>query len=239
MQVGLRRSRTAASRETLVAMRDTIAMQTAGLVPGGLKADLDRLSEDEQHKVIELVGVAGAGGAWSWDKLSKKQRTTLEDLVEQAADKPRFFADARSVAEIQALAASAHRESVRKRLTRKEEHGVFEAIAVGIEARSLDAADVALIAVIVTAYVSGRATAPRTRIERVGELPALVVEDANMGGPYAASFDEEQQLAPRWKQNLQWLEEAHWFEVERQGKQLTILPGSRLRVAMAGEKRAA
>ena len=237
MNVGLRRSRTAPNRETLAEIKDIVAVHTSGLRPGGLRCNFDRLSEDDQRRAVELVREADYQ-TWSWQRLGEKKRKELEGLIERAADARGIFKDTRAAEEIKALADSAHVAAVRRPLSRKEENGIFAEIAVGIEARSLDAASVAMIAVVATAFVSGRPLGPRTRVERDGEQPVLVIEDVSFG-LYGGQFDQEEQLAPRWKQDLGWLEEAGWFQVDRQGKQWTIKPGSRMRAAMAGLRSAA
>ena len=238
MNVGsLRRSRTAPNRETLSEIRGIVAVRTSGLRQGGLRCNFDRLSEDDQRRAVELVKEADYQ-TWSWQRLGDRKRKELEKLIEKASGTPGIFKDTRAVEEIRAMTESARVAEVRKPLTRQEERGVFSEIAAGIEGRSLEAADVALIAVVVTAFVSGKATAPRTRVERVGEMSVLVVEDANMG-LFGGEFDAEQQLAPRWKQNLQWLEQIDWFTVDRRGKEWHISAGPRLRNAMAGLRSAA
>jgi hypothetical protein len=233
MNVGRKRGRTAANRETVMEIRDVIARETSGYRPGGLRCDFDRLSEDEQWKVIELVREAGEGGAWSWKKLGKRSRSTLEKLIEEASDARGVFEDARSMEEIAEIAAEAHTAAVRRPLSRREEVTVFGEIARCIAQGWLTAADLAVLVAFVSAVTTGKPLGPRSRVERVGDHTVLVIDDANMG-PFAGSFDPESQVTPRWKQSVDLLEKNEWVTVERLGKQWTVGPGRRLLLAMAG-----
>jgi hypothetical protein len=239
MNLGGRRDRTGVNRETLQEVRDVVAVRTTNLRPGGLRCDFDRLDADAQRRVVELVNTAGQGRSWSWSRLGDKDRRELERLIEQASREPGIFENARQMEEVAELAASAHRAKVRRPLRNREEAGIFTEIAAGIEGGSLGAADVAMIAVISTAFVSGKPLGPRTRIDLVGDTPVLVVEDAASLGLYGGKFDEEQQLAPRWKATIQWLEEIGWFEVEKRGKEWSISAGPRMKLALAGLRKAA
>jgi hypothetical protein len=216
-------------------------MQTAGLVAGGLKADLDRLSEDEQHKVIELVGIAGAGGAWSWQKLTKKQRTTLEELVEKAADNPRFFADARAAAEIQALAASAHKAAVRRPFTRREESGLLRELGDHLVHGYLTADQIAPLLVVFASLERGEAFAPQGRVERDPDGEPVLIVSKSYG--LLTERQDWRGSMGAWRQALDHLAKNAWITLDASGgNQYEIRLGSRSKRAMrgtAGEKVAA
>ncbi|MFL5943685.1 MAG: hypothetical protein ACJ75L_10525 [Gaiellaceae bacterium] len=226
-----RRRRTAPNTETLLDVKDKIARATSGYRDGGLRVNANRLTEPEQWELIELTREASTGG-WSWERLGKGRRR-LEALIEKAADARDVFADARAAAEIQALAAQAHVEAVRRPLSRKEEHGVFAELARQVEGGALGVADVGMIAALVTSFVGGRPLAPRSRIERVDGEAVLVI-DAGFG-PFSADLDPEGQLAGRWQETLHHVADNNgWFEVTKRGSEWSIAPGPRLRAAMDG-----
>lgn len=235
MNLGSRRRRGAPSRETLQDARDLVAMHTGGLRPGGLRCDFERLPEDDQRRVVELVGAAAKGRSWSWGRLSEHDRATFESLVEKASGEPGIFAAARELAEISALAAEAHQIAVRRPLSRKQENSVFQEIGRCVGNCWLDVADLAVLTSFVTAFVSGRPLGPLSRVERFGDETVLVIDDANMG-PFSGMFDAEGQIGPRWQMNLAHLETNEWVAVRRNGKQWTVRPGNRLRQAMAGRR---
>jgi hypothetical protein len=228
-----RRSRNAPNRDTVMEIRDVIARETSGYRPGGLRCDFDRLSEDDQRKVIDLVREAGKGGGWSWTKLSKKDRTTLEKLIERAADTPGLFKQTRDMEEIAALAAEAHVAAVRRPLSRKQEHGIFAELARQVEDGHLHAPHVALIALVLTIYTSGRALGPRSRVESLADGEPVLIVDA-VFGPLGGNLDPDSEISARWKQNLSHLEANSWLEVRRNGPEWWVSPGARLRAVMAG-----
>ena len=232
MNIG-RRNRSAPSREMLAEVRNVVARETSGYRSGGLRIDWHKLDDDAQGRVVELVKEAGAGGGWTWNRLSDRKRRELEGLIERGSDARGVFQDARSMAEIQRLASEAHVAAVRRPLSRRQENGVFQEMSRCIESGWLNVADLAVLSAFITTFVSGRPLGPRTRVERVGDDTVLVI-DANMG-PFGGSFDPEEQIGPRVQQNLASLELNEWLTVQRSGKQWTVAPGRRLVAAMAGK----
>ena len=233
MNIPTRRSRTAPSRDTLQEMRDTIAVHTSGFKPGGLRCDFGRLPEGDQVRVVELVREAGKGRAWSWDKLSKKNRATLETLVELASGEPGIFAGTRDLEEIQALAAEAHVAAVRRPLSRKQESGIFAELARQVEGGHLQAPHIGLLAILLTIYSSGRALGPRSRVESLADGEPVLILDA-VFGPLGGNLDPDSELSARWKQNLDHLVANSWLEVAKSGPEWRVSPGRRLRAVMAG-----
>jgi len=227
-----RRGRDAPSRDALLEARDIVAVRTSGLRPGGLRCDWGKLDEADQRRAVELVREADRG-TWSWTRLGKK-RAGLERLIERAADAPRIFENTRSMEEIAALAAGAHQAAVRRPLSRRQENGVFQEIARCIENGWLNVADLAVLTAFIAAFVGGKPLGPRSRVERMGDETVLVLDDATMG-PFFGKFDPEEQIGPRAKMNLAHLEVNEWLTIERSGKQWTVSPGRRLRLAMDGK----
>jgi hypothetical protein len=233
MNITKRRDRGAPSTAALQIARDVVARETCGLRPGGLRADMNRLTSEDQKRMIDLIDTAGQGRSWSWERLGKRDRSTLERLIEAAADAAGIFEQTRQMEEIAALAAEANVKAVRRPLSRREENGIFSEAARCIEEGWMDVADLAILASFLAVFVSGRPLGPRSRVERVGEDTVLVVDDVSFG-PFSGAYDSEAQIGPRWQQNLANLEANEWLTVERHGKAWTVSPGARLRAAMEG-----
>lgn len=236
MPVLQRRGRRDFSDDTLRSIESFIIRRTSGMVAGGFRTDLRRnLAEDEQAELVALTREAeGDNRSFVLARLSKRKQERWERLVGKAGGDEKFFENYRELEQVKAIASLAHRESVRRPLSRREENGVFREIARCIEHDWLGVADVAVLASFIAAFVGGRALGPRSRIELVGDGTVLVIDDAQMG-PFSGRFDEEQQIGPRWLMTLANLETNEWLQVVRNGKQLTISPGRRLQLAMAGK----
>jgi hypothetical protein len=222
-------------RDTLAEIRDIVAVRTSGYRPGGLRCDFSRFSEDEHRRAIELVREADKG-TWSWDRLGKPgkgKRGELEGLIEKASAEPGIFARARELDEIAAIAAEAHRESVRRPLHRKQEASIFAELGKCIENGWLEAPHVAVLALVLVAFSTGRPLGPRGRVESLdGGLVALVVD--SQFGPFSGALDPEGQLAPRWAQTADHLVANEWLAVTKNGREWWVSPGARLRAVMAG-----
>jgi hypothetical protein len=199
----------------------------------GLAIEAGRLSESEQKRLIELVDTAGQGRSWSWSRLSDKQRRELEGLIEKGSNQRGVFEGARTAEEIRSLAESAHIDSVRRPLTRKQETSIFVELGRCIESGWLQAPHVAVLALVLVSFSTGRPLGPRGRVESLdsGE-PALLV-DAQFG-PFSGELDPEGQLGPRWAQAADHLVANEWLAITKNGREWWVSPGRRLRAVMSG-----
>lgn len=218
MTLTTRRRRSGVSYERLADAADTIARRTAGMEGGSLRVQWDRLDADEQAEVVRLTERLG--------EHDKQETRRWQQLVEKAAAQPGLFARLVEAAEVRRDIAALARQVVRRPFTRREESGIFHAIAEQVDSGCLLAEHVALLALIFTAFETG-GLPPRSRgrIERDGEVPVLVVEPAF--GPWGGDFDPEGDVTARWRQNLEHLEANAWVTVERHGGPWRVKPGVR------------
>jgi hypothetical protein len=234
MNIGTKRGRTAPSKLALQEARDVIARETSGYRPGGLRVNTDRLSEDEQERLVALVNEAGSGRAWWWDKLKKKDRTALEGLIEKGADAPRIFEETRALEEIRALAAEAHVAAVRRPFRPREESGILHELGRQFADGFLTADMLGPLLVVFLSLERGEAFAPQARVERdpdgeqvlvVSRAYGLVSERRDWRGSLAA-----------WPQALTHAERNAWLIVDRSaGNSWEIRLGARAKRAMRGQ----
>jgi hypothetical protein len=228
-----RRDRTAPSRDTLVEIRDVVARETSGYRSGGLRIDWDQLDEDARRRVVELVKEAGAGGGWTWNRLSDRKRKELEGLIERGSDARGIFKDTRALEEIKALTEQAHTAAVRRPPSRKQESGIFAELGRCVAEGWLDASHVSVLVLIQIVLSTGRTLGPRSRIETLDDGGTALVVDRQFG-LFAESFDPYGELGPRWMQTVDHLAANEWLIVEKNGTEWWIWPGQRMRAAMEG-----
>lgn len=235
MNVGSRRRRGAPSRHTLIEIRDVIARETSGYRPGGLRVNWDRLSEDEQRKVVELVRAAGRDGGWSFSNLSKRDRAVLEGLIEKAADANGIFENARSMEEIRALAAEAHQASVRRPFSRREQATLFEALGDALVAGSMSATTLGTFVIIVLALERGEGFAPHSWVERDPVDGESVLVVSKSFGLLRERQDWRASLAA-WQKGCEQLARNSWLELDGSaGNEIRLRLGSRAKRALRGE----
>jgi hypothetical protein len=227
-----RRSRTAPSRDTLLEIRDIVAVRTSGYRSGGLRIDWDKLNEADQLRTVELVREADKG-TWSWSRLGKKKCAELERLIEHGCDAPRIFEDARAMQEIAKIAEEAHVASVRRPTTRKQETSLLSELGRCIDAGWLDASHVAIVVLVQIAFGTGRTLGPRSRIEALDDGDTVIVADTHFG-LFSESLDAYAEIGPRWMKSVDHLAANEWLAVTKSGREWRISPGRRLKAAMAG-----
>jgi hypothetical protein len=218
-------------REDLTALRDWAARP-----PIGLRLDVDRLDEAEQHELVELQRTTFVqGGGVNLNQLSPGERRKLEALIEKAADRPGHFENVRTEAEMkEKFAVLAERSHRPPRRPRYEEEGSIRIPQQVFQ--HLDRPDPAfligelgLLAFLQLQLENGKALVPGGRIEGAGDDAVLVI-DGNLG--VGARFDPEDRL--NWRRDLDHLARNQWFRVERSGQEVRVSRGSRaLRAAKA------
>jgi hypothetical protein len=229
----MRRSRTAPNRETLLEIRDIVAVRTSGYRPGGLRCDFDRLPEDEQRRAIELVREADQG-TWAWERLGDRKRKELEKLIERAADTPGIFQDTRSMEEIVALAGEANRQAVRRPFRRSEEKGLLHELGEQLAGGFASVNTVSAIVMTLIAMERGQAFGPQGRVERDADGEPVLVIDGRFG--LSTERQDWRGTLAAWQQGLTQASRNGWVEIDRSGggNEWRVKLGSRARRAMRG-----
>jgi hypothetical protein len=242
MNMGVRRNRSAPRRETLLHVKDVIAVRTSGYRPGGLRCDFDRLSEAERRRAVELVGDTDRG-TWNWDRLGKPgkgKRGELEELIEKASGEPGIFARARELDEIAALAAEVNRQAVRRPFSRREQATLFEALGEALAGGAMSVSTLGTFVVLLLSLERGEGFAPHSRVERRDGEPVLIV--SRTYGILTERQDWRQSLTA-WQQGCKQLAKNSWIQLDASGgNEYEIRLGVRAKRAMKGappKKRAA
>jgi hypothetical protein len=199
-----------------------------------LRADLTKLSDEEQRDLLDLVKKASASedpdvDAFNPDKLGKRDRGKLERLVEKGSGAPNAFKESCADAAFRAEIAEIAKEAMKpERRPKWEEEGAvvlpkqwcFDFVRDGV----LWVDHVGLL-VTMLAWFESAELPPRlwgaSFEQQAGDL--VLVVDSVLFGLGAVS----EEGVPGWKRTFDHLVTNNFFEVERRGKEWRIKLGSR------------
>jgi hypothetical protein len=242
MSVLQRNRRREFSDDVVLSIQDYVARSTAGLISGGLRTDLRKnLSEAELSELVALTREAEKPDRrFVIERLSKRKAQRWEQLVGKGGGDSDFFKRHREMAEIQALAAQAHKARVRRPFTRQEEAGLLAELGEHLAKNYLSVHTLTAVVVVFAALERGEGFAPHSRVEREDGEPVLVV---NRTYGLVAERKDWRQTLGAWRQGLSHAERNAWVEVDRSGgMEWRIRLGTRAKRAMRGappKKRAA
>ncbi len=159
----------APSRDQLVTIRAALGRWTT------LRVDTGRLDADEQRALIHLCGLAstseeGARGGFNPDRLSKRDRAKLEQIVERSADRPGAFEAARQSAKVREEAEKIMRSALAFPVSRKAEQGFLAEVFRQCAAGCLHVEHVATLTLVVAVLHAGEPL-PRSGPTFVEKIP--------------------------------------------------------------------
>jgi hypothetical protein len=189
--------------------------------------DIDRLDDDQVRELLDVIDKVKVDGGTNFKRLSRKERRRFEALTERACLlAPGAFQRERDEANLRDKAAAlAKRAAQIAAPTPHREQAFIGQLGEGLREGSIDIEDVATLIAVLAALLEGQGLAPYSTVSG-GEL----VVDRRYGVA-PASRDEIGVLA-RWQGNLQWLADAGYLEVERNGANYSIRVGAKTRAAL-------
>jgi hypothetical protein len=204
----------------------------------GLRSvDVKRLGIDEQHEIARLVQKSDR--ATNVTMLDKRERLRFEALTEKAGGAEGFFDSRRARA---ATTKELHDADVKRRRAPArpcwEEQGsvvlpretAFEFLRDGI----FHLEHIALLVTALGWLEAGDCTAPKSRIEGIGD-DAVLVLDRTYG--LGAIVDPEGRISGLWLQILEHIAANNWLRVEQHGGEVHVARGSRAITTTKGRSR--
>jgi hypothetical protein len=181
---------------------DQVVRLTSGFRFGGLRVKADRLSNSEQHRLVELT----------WKARTEEETREWEQLVELASDSPGVFKAVReeeeATLELRQLARRAAKPGA---IRREQELGLLEAVAEALFDRSMWADHALITFTILCSMFTERELVPGSRVERDERgQPVLVIQ--SQFGLLSMDRDGESRLAS-WQWALKHLATNKWFVV--------------------------
>ncbi len=235
----LRRDRYVA-RDELLNVRDRIRIATLSVAEGGLRVQTREVSpgkylfleldEDETYELAELVRKAhDSAGGLAWSRLSRRELSKLERLIEKSCGSRDVFAQVREQFELRTRAAELRKRAARPpRRPRWEEDG---AVVLPRELFDwlnrpdpiLELTDIALYVLMLFQLENATPLTPGGRLEGMGDDCAVVV-DTRLG--IGMKFDPDARFA-HWQKDLEHLERNGLLALERRGHELLVRRGRR------------
>jgi hypothetical protein len=214
-----------------------ITVLTSGFLPGGLRLQADRLTDQEKATVIKLTRKASGDdddAAFDLDRLSKRERLRWERLCEVGGGREpgSVFEAARKAQEtatgFAALARLAARPKRRIDLHEKGSVTLPKQIVFDFLDRpnpALTIATLGLLVFVCSQFENGAALGRYARLEGSGDDAVLTV-DANYG--FGAQFDYRDDVTVGVWRSLRHLDRLGLLRVERSGPQVRIRQGPKL-----------